>query len=115
MSISGLCTGIVKFKDIPLIKKEGEKWAYIATYGEQTLAAPEDKLGMAIFYKLDQVEEQKEGIDDHLVVFKPTLEPITYYFLGAWEQELKGIKSETDFIEDLNMKLEKLNKTDVIN
>lgn len=114
-SVSGLCTGIVKFKDIPLTKKEGEKWAYIATYGTQTLVSPEDKLGMAVFYKLDEVAEQKEGVDDHLVIFKPTSTPVTYYFLGAWKQELNGIKSEAAFIADLDMKLEKLNKTDVIN
>ena len=77
--------------------------------------SPEDKLGMAVFYKLDEVAEQKEGVDDHLVIFKPTSTPVTYYFLGAWEQELNGIKSEAAFIADLDMKLEKLNKTDVIN
>ena len=113
--ISGLCTGIVKFKNIPLIKKEGTSWAYIATYGNQTLVSDTDKLGMAIFYKLNEVAEQKDGIDDHLVIFRPTTKPITYYFLGAWEQELNGIKTEESFILDLNSKLEVLEKTNSIN
>lgn len=109
--ITGLCTGIVIAKDIPIIKKEGKKWAYIATYGVQTLATPSDNLGMALFYNLNETQEQKTGADDHLVVFKPTTETLTYYFLGAWEQEKEGIKNETDFLTDLNNKLELLEST----
>ena len=99
---------------LPLIKKEGEKWAYIATYGIQTLASPPDNLGMALFYKLDEVAKQKKGQYDHLVIFKPSTETITYYFLGAWEQEPNGIKTEDAFIQDLNKKLEMLDKTNVL-
>jgi len=113
--ISGICTGIVKVKDIPLVKKEGEKWAYIATYGTQTLAIPPDNLGMAIFYNLDEVAEQKEGTNNHLIIFKPSTSPLTYYLLGAWEQEPNGIKTKVSFIADLNKKLETLDKTNVIN
>lgn len=113
--ITGISTGIVKFKNIPLIKKEGSKWAYIATYGNQTLVNDTDKLGMALFYNLDEVSLQKEGPHDHLVVFKPSNKTLTYYFLGAWEQELNGIKTEEAFIADLNTKLETLNKTNTIN
>jgi len=113
--ISGLCTGIVKFKNIPLIKKEGETWAYIATYGSQTLVSDTDKLGMAIFYKLNDVAQQKTGNDDHLIVFKPSKKTVTYYFLGAWEQETNGIKNKDAFIADLNKKLDALNKTNSIN
>jgi len=109
-----LCTGIVKH-GLELQKKQGEKWAYIATYGKQTLASPPDNLGMALFYKLDEVAEQKEGIDDNLVIFKPSAKTLTYYFLGAWEQETNGIKTEEAFIADLNNKLESLEKTNSIN
>ncbi|MFI1772018.1 DUF4861 family protein [Thalassobellus citreus] len=112
--ITGLCTGIVKH-GLALQKKEGEKWAYIATYGIQTVTSPPDNLGMALFYKLDEVAEQKEGIDDNLVVFKPSTKALTYYFLGAWEQEPNGIKTEEAFIADLNKKLESLEKTNTIN
>ncbi|KAA5827987.1 DUF4861 domain-containing protein [Algibacter amylolyticus] len=113
-AIPGICTGIVKH-GIKLQKKEGSKWAYISTYGKQTLASPPDNLGMALFYKLDEVAEQKEGIDDYLVVFKPANKTLTYYFLGAWEQEKNGIKTEEAFIGDLNKKLESLEKTNSIN
>ncbi len=113
--ISGLCTSIVKFKDIPLIKKEGKNWAYIATYGTQTLVSKTDKLGMAVFYNLNEVETQKEGVHDHLIIFKPSNATLTYYFLGAWEQEPNGIKNEAYFITDLNKKLESLESSNVIN
>lgn len=111
--ITGLCTGIVKHGITPQ-KKEGTKWAYISTYGKQTLASPPDNLGMALFYKLDEVAEQKEGIDDYLVIFKPSTKALTYYFLGAWEQETNGIKTEEAFIADLNKKLESLEKSNSI-
>ncbi len=103
------------FKNIPLIKKEATNWAYIATYGNQTLVSNIDKLGMAIFYKLNEVAQQKTGVDDHLVVFKPTNKTVTYYFLGAWEQEQNGIKTQEAFIADLDKKLETLNATNSIN
>ncbi|WP_242158658.1 DUF4861 family protein [Aestuariivivens sediminis] len=111
--IKGLCTGIVDH-DVAFHKKEGEKWAYIATYGKQTLTSPPDHLGMALFYKLDEVAEQKKGDYDHLVIFNPTTAPITYYFLGAWEQEPNGIKNEDDFLKDINSKLRALDKTNSI-
>ena len=106
--ITGICTGIVKFKDIPMLKKAGQKWAYIATYGTQTLVNDTDKLGMAIFYKIGEVTEQKEGTNDHLLLFKPTTQTLTYYFLGAWDQEKNGIKNEEAFIGYLNKKLDAL-------
>tara|TARA_R110002050_G_scaffold273113_1_gene417077 strand:+ start:82566 stop:83576 length:1011 start_codon:yes stop_codon:yes gene_type:complete len=112
--ITGICTGIVKH-GLELKKKEGTKWSYIATYGKQTLASPPDNLGMALFYKNSEVAEQKEGIDDHLVIFNPSSETLTYYFLGAWEQEPNGIKTEEAFIADLNKKLETLETSNSIN
>lgn len=100
--IEGLATGIVKLNDLELMKKEGDKWGYIATYGAQTLVNDQDKLGMAVFFKKDEVAEQKEGEHDHLVVFKPTTSAITYYFLGAWEQEKGGITTQEDFVANLD-------------
>ncbi|MDT0688903.1 DUF4861 family protein [Salegentibacter sp. F188] len=108
-SLEGLTTGIVKFNGIDLKQKESEngEWAYIATYGNQTLVSDEDKLGMAIFYKTDQVKEVKEGPHDHLVVFNEDAEP-TYYFLAAWEQEPNGITSEEEFVSNLDAQLSTL-------
>ncbi|MCR5862088.1 DUF4861 domain-containing protein [Flavobacterium sp. J372] len=108
--IEGICTGIVSFKDIALVKKEStnKKWAYIATYGMQTLN--NDKLGMAIFYETNTVSQQVKGPHDHLLIFKPATKPVTFYFLGAWEKEKNGITTETEFYNYLDTKLAELNK-----
>lgn len=108
-AIGDLCTGIVKFDEIPVVKKEGatKKWGYIASYGEQSLVP--DKLGMAIFYNLGSAAII-DGEFDHLVVFKSTPEPLTYYFLGAWEKEKGGITNATDFYTYLDEKLQTLEK-----
>lgn len=108
--IKGICTGIVKQKNTELLKKESKnkKWAYLATYGEQSLVP--DKLGMAIFYEVNSVENIADTDLDYLLVFKPTTKSTSFYLLGAWEQEVNGIKSQTDFVKYLNEKLEILNK-----
>ncbi|MGB3146067.1 MAG: DUF4861 family protein [Maribacter sp.] len=108
MEGEGVSTGMVKFEGIEPIQKEGDNgWAYLATYGEQTLVP--DDLGMVIFYKKDQVEKVTESEFDHLVVFKPTTDPITYYFGAAWEQENEGIKTKEEFISYLDATLADLN------
>jgi hypothetical protein len=110
-STQGICTGIVKLKNLELIKVEStnKKWAYIATYGAQSMFS--DNLGMAIFYEIASVENVTESVDDHLLVFKPSIEPISFYFLGAWEKEKAGFKTKEEFIAYLNQKLKVLNKT----
>lgn len=109
-SIQGICTGIVKLNNLALLKKEStnKKWAYIATYGVQSMFS--DNLGMAIFYEIATVENSVEGKDDHLLVFKPTVAPISFYFLGAWEKEKAGIKTKEAFVSYLDQKLNELNR-----
>lgn len=109
VEFEGLATGIVKFEDIPLMQATSESgdWAYIATYGTQTLAGENDQLGMAIFYKTAQAATT-EGPHDHLVVFNPSTETQIYYILSAWEQEQNGIKTQDAFVKDLTDKLAKL-------
>lgn len=108
--IEGICTGIVKH-GVNYFSKEStnKKWGYIATYGEQTLVP--DKLGMAIFYELETVSEVTEWEHDYLLIFKPATKAISFYFLGAWEQEKDGIKTEADFLNYLDEKLNELNNT----
>jgi uncharacterized protein YceK len=112
--IEGICTGIVSFKGIDLVKKvsDNKKWAYMATYGKQTLN--EDNLGMAIFYETGTVQDQVAAQFDHLLVFKPTTAPVSFYFLGAWEQEKNGIKTSAAFYEYLDAKLKELNSKNKI-
>ncbi len=106
--LENLVTGIVKSDGASILKEESENgtWGYLATYGEQTLVP--DNLGMAIFYQLDEVSEISDSEFDHLIVFKPTTEPITYYFAAAWEKEMDGIKSEAEFVSYLKDNLRML-------
>jgi hypothetical protein len=108
--IKGICTGIVKQKNTELLKKESKNksWAYLATYGEQSLVP--DKLGMAIFYQISSIDDVVDTELDYLLVFKPTLNETSFYFLGAWEQEPNGIKSKEEFVKYLDQRLEVLNK-----
>lgn len=109
--MDGICTGIVKLNSLPVIEKlsENKKWGYIATYGNQTLF--NDNLGMAVFYEVATAEKPFEGPHDHLIQFKPSKNKITFYFLGAWEKEVGGIKSKEQFIQYLDANLSKLNKS----
>ena len=109
-AIEGICTGIVKQKNTELLQKESQnkKWAYIATYGTQSLVP--DQLGMAIFYQTNSVENIVDAEFDHLLLFKPTIKEVDFYFLGAWEQEPNGIKSKEAFVKYLEERLKTLEK-----
>jgi hypothetical protein len=63
---------------------------------------------MVLFYKTDQVEIVKEGLNDHLVVFKKDTKKVSYYFAAFWEQEQGGITYKQDFIKHNNDLLDKL-------
>ncbi|MFT7033493.1 MAG: hypothetical protein ACI8Q1_000444 [Parvicella sp.] len=104
-----LCTGIVKSENAPKIQSlvGSEGWAYLATFGKQSLA--DDNLGLAIIYNTKDVQHILDSEYDHLLVFKPTERKITYYLLGAWEQEKNGIKNKNQFLQYLNNKVELLN------
>lgn len=112
-AVEGIVTGIINH-DVAYFQKESEnkKWAYIATYGEQTLVP--DNLGMAIFYKVDTTSEVKKGEFDYLIEFKPSTTPISFYFLGAWEQEPDGIKTQDEFTAYLDELLYELNRNNTL-
>ncbi len=114
MEVEGLSTGIVRHDSTEFLSgtSENGEWAYIATYGVQTLVP--DKLGMAIFYKTSEAAETMEGEFDHLVVFRPMSEPFYFYFLGAWEQEPGGIKDLEGFQAYLSEQLQLLNEGEAI-
>lgn len=115
VALDGICTGIVNLSKLPMIQKisKNKKWAYIATYGKQTLF--DDNLGMAVFYEVISSEKVYQGPYDHLIQFKRTTNEITFYFLGAWEKEINGIKTEQQFYAYLDEKLNELNKSNKLN
>ena len=110
--IDGLSTGIKVFKQAPIFSKKGTKWAYIATYGPQTLVNDSQQLGMVIFYRLDQLKELKKTKDDHLIIFKDGTVNAEYYAGAAWDQQLNGIKTKAEFESFVNRKLNQLDNPD---
>lgn len=113
IAISGtpenLCTGIVKLENSTLLTtpETNSGWTYLATYGKQSLA--EDHLGMAVLYRKNDLIEVAEDQHSHVVVLKPANGQLTYYFLGAWEQELNGIKTAEEFEACLKQAMAELN------
>lgn len=112
-AINGICTGIVDH-GVEYFNKESDnkKWGYIATYGEQTLVP--DDLGMAVFYEIASTEKVFKGQYDFLIEFKPSTNPVSFYFLGAWEQEKDGIKSKEEFLAYLDALLNDLNANNTL-
>ena len=106
--IENFCTGIVKNEKAQKIESiiGANGWAYLATYGPQSLA--DDNLGLAILFNTKDVDRISDGEHDHLIVFKPATQ-VQYYLLGAWEQEPNGIQNQEEFKQYLNSKIEKLN------
>ncbi|QCK13283.1 DUF4861 family protein [Mangrovivirga cuniculi] len=111
--LQSFCTGIVKNEAAEKIESlvGSNGWAYIATYGKQSLA--DDNLGLAIIYNTADVNQMVDGNYDHLIEFKPS-EKVKYYFLGAWEQESEGIKNKDQFIKYLDEKVKMLNNPVVV-
>ncbi len=95
--LDNMATGLIKDPKARLIISGGElAYSYIATYGEQSLAG--DKLGIAVIYPTETLLEITEDVYSHVVVMRPEGgTSLTYYFLGAWEQEQHGIKNEEEF------------------
>lgn len=109
-----LCTGIVKLDStVLLVSPESNKgWSYLATYGKQSLA--NDMLGMAVLYRKSDLIEVTADQLSQVVVLKPENGRLTYYFLGAWEQEPDGIKNKEEFEAYLNQTIAELNAPVVI-
>lgn len=97
-----LCSGIVKLENVTLLSStdHNRDWMYFATYGKQSLA--NDKLGMAVLFRRQDLIQITGDKDSYVVVLRPTDGTLTYYFLAAWEQEPNGITSENQFRDYLN-------------
>ncbi|MFZ6011600.1 MAG: DUF4861 family protein, partial [Bacteroidota bacterium] len=97
-----LCTGLVKDKlaRLHISKGDDQHWAYLATYGKQSLNT--DELGLAVLFRSKDVVEFTEDTDSHVVKLRPTNGKLDYYFLAAWVLEQQGIKDEKHFMEYLN-------------
>ena len=76
----------------------------IGTWGPQSVLGDQDKLGLAVFYRLDQVVGVEKGEFDHLVMFKP-LTAFEYKILAVWPQRDEAIHSAEAFSTLLEDKL----------
>ncbi|MCR4437459.1 MAG: DUF4861 domain-containing protein [bacterium] len=102
-----LCTGIVKDPSAELLRS-GSKgdWAFMATYGRQSLAG--DSLGLAVLFRTKDLVEYAEDEHSHVVVLRPENGRLGYAFLAAWEGEPSGIKTKAEFVRYLDEMVERL-------
>jgi hypothetical protein len=92
--------GLVMHKDTSSMASGGNAgWQYIAQFGEQSLVP--DSLGMAIFYKAEDVVSVGKDSDDHYIVFKDGQAP-RYATAAIWAQDASGIDNASDFMAWLN-------------
>lgn len=99
MPVNSLAAGIVKLPNTTLlqdtrIKEAQNQYRYLATWGQQSLAG--DELGMALFFRANDIKSTSEDDHNHVVVFKDQAS-IHYYFAAAWVQEPNGITSQEAF------------------
>jgi len=110
-----IVTGLAKSEATNFITNDdGEGWAYIALYGTQSVADPEDKLGIAVLYNQADLIKFSEDKLSHIIQLKPEQGKVEYYFCAAWEQEPYGITTEKDFIKYLNHTISLLNNPNVV-
>lgn len=109
-----LCTGLVKHEDARLFQSDvNSGWGYLALYGKQSLSG--DDLGMAIFYRTDDLIEKTEDKLNHVLVLMPKDGRLKYGFAAAWEQEPDGIGTEEAFIDYLEKTVTRLNAPLLVN
>jgi hypothetical protein len=92
-----LCTGLVRLDSTVVFSTAGSggEWAYLATYGKQSLAG--DSLGLAVLFRNRDFVQTAQDSNSHVVVLKPENGMLDYYLVGAWEQEPGGIRSAAEF------------------
>ncbi|MBN1780559.1 DUF4861 domain-containing protein [bacterium] len=101
-----LCTGIVKLDSTEVLTVDGQHWQVLATWGKQSLA--NDRLGMAVLYRKDDLIEITEDDLNHIAVLKPRGGELVYYFLAAWEKESAGIQTREQFDQYLESSIQEL-------
>ena len=108
--VNNLTTGIIKNKDTELMKSDYNTgdWAYIATFGKQSLN--NDEMGLAVFYKKKKLKMLTEDDLNHLVVPTPEKGYVEYYFMATWELEWEPVKDRDAFLKAIQEELNKINQ-----
>ncbi|THH41811.1 DUF4861 domain-containing protein [Neolewinella litorea] len=105
--LDNLATGIVKLEQGEVLQGQAGDWAYLATWGPQSLAG--DLLGLAVLYRSSDLQQVTEDTHSHVVVLTPRDRQLTYYFLAAWEMDPQAIKTREAFTSYLEEQLQRLN------
>ncbi|MEN9918843.1 MAG: hypothetical protein RL662_1279 [Bacteroidota bacterium] len=107
--ISNIATGINKSKDVEFFISDATtgKWAYIASFGKQSLN--NDMMGLAVFYRKAQLQKITEDSINHVLVLSPTNGKVDYYFMPTWEQDWEPVKTKVDFQRCIDEVLNRLN------
>ena len=95
-----MVAGIVKHKDVAILTPsdpKGRAWAYIGSWGHQSLADKSDLLGLAFFYPVADVRETGDDGNSLYALYADSKKPIHAYAGAAWPQELGGIANEEQF------------------
>lgn len=110
-----IVTGLAKYEGTELMKSNLKTgWNYLALYGNQTLVNENDKLGIVVFYRSEELLELSEDALSYIVKLKPSNGDVTYYFAAAWEQEENGIKNIDEFKKYLEETLITLNNPVIV-
>ena len=110
-----IVTGLAKYKDTELMKSNSKSgWNYLALYGKQTLVNENDKLGIVVFYKSEDLLELSDDALSYIVKLKPKNGNVSYYFAAAWEQEENGIKNIDEFKKYLEETIQVLNNPVIV-
>ena len=103
-----IVAGLVAHDGMKVIKAERGEWGVVATWGAQSILADNDNLGLAVVYRLEQVEKVFEGEHDHLVLFKP-LTAFDYKILAVWPKRSSDVQTAKQFEDYLVNKLKMYN------
>ncbi len=111
--LENIVTGLAKHEGVEFMSSSNEEgWQYISLYGKQSLAG--DNLGIALFYKKDDLIKFSEDDLNYFVELKPKENKVKYCFAAAWEQEPNGIESKDEFIDYLNETISGLNNPVIV-
>ena len=93
-SVETWATGIVRHGLEPVVSRgESGEWGYLATWGAQSLA--NDNLGMAIFFRSDDLQQITDDEYNHLVLLKGGKQA-RYQFSAVWRDS--DVQNREQFI-----------------
>lgn len=107
--LENLATGIIRNKDVAYFTSANAvgKWGYIASFGKQSLN--DDMMGLALFYRKDQLKEIREDDKNYVVVLTPQNGQVEYYFMPTWELDWEPVKTRADFQRCIDEVFNRLN------